>query len=210
MLIGGSNNNPVAGINLTSAELARIVTSSGGMVTIGDPNQTGNITLSTATPAATAGATTSIVQSTTGAGQVILDDGSGTGTALNANNGAVEISAGTGGIVEQNTNTAGTPDIGGGASAVLLDSAGSVGSSGQPLQVNASILSTNAVTGVFLASTISALALSNSTGNISVTNAEPPRQVAGRASIQAGKRRSHYREHRATGNGIRLPISQFQ
>ena len=109
MLIGGNNSNPVAGINLTSAELARIVTAPTGIVTIGDANQTGNITFSTATPATTAGASTVIVQS--GAGQIILDDGSGSGTALNANGGSVTITAGSGGIVEAATNTVGIADL---------------------------------------------------------------------------------------------------
>ena len=46
MQIGGSNNAGVAGINLTSAELSQIFTTS-GTLTIGDPAQTGNITFST-------------------------------------------------------------------------------------------------------------------------------------------------------------------
>ena len=56
MQIGGSNNSVVGGINLTSAELAQIYTTAGGTITIGDGQQTGNITFSTATPATTAGA----------------------------------------------------------------------------------------------------------------------------------------------------------
>ena len=56
MQIGGTNNAAVAGINLTTAELAQIYTTSTGTVTIGDSLQTGNITFSTATPATTAGA----------------------------------------------------------------------------------------------------------------------------------------------------------
>src|SRR5262249_41041666 len=44
MQIGGSNNAAVTGINLTSAELATIVTASSGAITIGDSSQTGDIT----------------------------------------------------------------------------------------------------------------------------------------------------------------------
>ncbi len=143
MLIGGANSNPVAGINLTSAELARIFTTSTGTITIGDPSQTGNITLSTATPATTAGASTAVVQSSSGAGQIILDDNSGSGTALNGNGGAVSLTAGTGGIVEQGTNTTGIADIGGSASSVTLTSAGAIGTSSQPIQFNATNLSAN-------------------------------------------------------------------
>ena len=56
MQIGGSNNAAVNGIDLTSAELAQIFTTSTGTVTIGDSSQTGSITFSTATPATTPGA----------------------------------------------------------------------------------------------------------------------------------------------------------
>ena len=77
MSIGGANN-AVAGINLTDAELARILTAPTGAITIGDANQTGNITLTTATPATTGGAATVVVQSSAGAGQFIFDDGSNT------------------------------------------------------------------------------------------------------------------------------------
>ena len=143
MEIGGSNNAAVAGINLTSAELARIFTTSSGTITIGDTNQTGNITLATATLATTAGASTVVVQSSTGAGQVILDDNSGAATALNANTGSVSIAAGTGGLVEAATNTTGTADIDGSASSVSLTSAGAIGSSSKALQLQSTSLTTN-------------------------------------------------------------------
>jgi methionine-rich copper-binding protein CopC len=98
MLIGGTNSSPVAGINLTSAELAQIFTTSDGTLTIGDANQMGNITFSTATPATTPGAALDVVQSTVGAGQIILDEGGSGDTALNGNGGTVTLSAGTGGV----------------------------------------------------------------------------------------------------------------
>ncbi len=142
MLIGGTNSNPVAGINLTSAELARIFTTSTGTITIGDASQTGNITLATATPATTSGAAIVLVQSSTGAGQIILDDGSGSGTALSGNSGAVSLTAGTGGIVEQSTDTAGTADIGN-ATTVSLTSAGPISTSSQPLQLASTTLTTD-------------------------------------------------------------------
>ena len=106
MSLGGTNN-AVAGINLTDAELAQIQTTSAGAVTIGDSNQTGNITFTTATAATTAGAATVVLQSTSGAGQIILDD-AGTGTGLNGNGGLVSLTPGTGGITAPNS-AAGVP-----------------------------------------------------------------------------------------------------
>ena len=143
MQIGGTNNAAVAGINLTSAELGQIVTTATGTITIGDSNQTGDITLATATLATTAGASSVVVQSSTGAGQVILDDNSGAATALNANTGSVSIAAGTGGLVEAATNTTGTADIDGSASSVSLTSAGAIGSSSKALQLQSTSLTTN-------------------------------------------------------------------
>ena len=78
MLIGGTNSAPVQGINLSSAELSQIVTTATGTITIGDTGQTGNITFSTATPATTAGAALNVIKATSGSGQIILDDASGT------------------------------------------------------------------------------------------------------------------------------------
>ena len=106
MSIGG-NNNAVNGISLTAAELAEIYTTASGTVTFGDSSQTGNITFATATPATTAGAATVVVQSTTGPGQIILDD-TGSGTGLNGNGGTVTLTPGTGGVVTP-LNASGTP-----------------------------------------------------------------------------------------------------
>ena len=108
MQIGGTNNGVVAGINLTSAELAQINTTSGGTVTIGDAAQTGNITFSIATPATTAGASLDVIQSATSAGQIILDEASGSGTGLNGNASTVTLMPGTGGIQSALYST-GTP-----------------------------------------------------------------------------------------------------
>jgi len=103
MEIGGTNNSAAAGINLTSAELARIVTSSGGTITFGDTNQTGNITFAGATTATTAGAFTNVIQSTSGAGQIVFDNSSG--TALNGNGGTVTLTPGTGELSATLTTT---------------------------------------------------------------------------------------------------------
>ena len=133
MLVGGANSSPVAGINLTSAELAQIYTTSAGTLTIGDGQQTGNITFSTATPATTAGAGLVVVQEATGAGQVILDDGAGSGTALNGNGGSISITAGTGGIaaLAASNNTAEVATTG---STVTLLTAGPIGTSTNRIQ----------------------------------------------------------------------------
>ena len=106
MSLGGTNS-AVAGINLTDAELAQVQTISSGTVTIGDNAQTGNITFTTATVATTAGVPTVVLQSTSGAGQIIIDD-AGTGTGLNGNGGLVSLTPGTGGITAPNS-TAGVP-----------------------------------------------------------------------------------------------------
>ena len=142
MSLGGTNT-AVVGVNLADTELTRITTLASGTVTIGDSNQTGNITFTTATPATTAGATTVAVQSTSGGGQIILDDGSGASPALNGNTANVTLTAGTGGVVEAGTNTAGTPDIGS-AATTSITSAGAVGtSSSLPIQLVATNLDTN-------------------------------------------------------------------
>jgi hypothetical protein len=83
------------GINLSSAELARIATIAGGTVTIGDSAQTGNINFKAATVATTTGANTAVVQSTSGGGQMALD-ATGSGAALNGNGGTVTLTPGTG------------------------------------------------------------------------------------------------------------------
>jgi hypothetical protein len=106
MSIGGISN-AVAGINLTDAELAQIQTGAGGTVTFGDSSQTGNITFTTATPATTPGASVAVVQSTTGPGQIILDD-TGNGTGLDGNNGAVAFTPGSGEVLMP-LNASGTP-----------------------------------------------------------------------------------------------------
>ena len=98
MSFGDANDNTVAGIYLTGAELAQIQTTATGTVTIGDSSQTGNIAFTIATPATTPGASTVVVQDPTGPGQIILDDGAGAGTALDGNGGPVSLTAGAGGI----------------------------------------------------------------------------------------------------------------
>jgi hypothetical protein len=47
MSLGGANNAAVPGINLTSEELARVFCATSGTITLGDVNQTGNITITT-------------------------------------------------------------------------------------------------------------------------------------------------------------------
>ncbi len=131
MSLGGSNNAAVDGINLTSAELARIVTAPTGTVTIGDSTQTGDITFSGATVATTAGAATTVVQSTTGAGQIVLDDSNG--TALDGNGGSISLTAGTGGIAALNPANA-TAEIATTGAGVTLNTTGPIGTASNPIQ----------------------------------------------------------------------------
>jgi ligand-binding sensor domain-containing protein len=99
----GSNASG-ANINLTNAELAQIVTTPTGLVTFGDTAQTGKITFKGATPAAILGASVAVQQSATGAGQIVLDDSSG--SALSVGIGNVALNAGKNGITAIGTNSA--------------------------------------------------------------------------------------------------------
>ena len=96
MSIGGLDT-AVVGVNLTAAEVANIVTD-GGPVTFGDSSQLGNLTFTKAKTATTVGAPTIVVQSTTGNGQIILDNGGTTTTALDGNGGKVSLTSGKGGV----------------------------------------------------------------------------------------------------------------
>ena len=104
MSVGGLNN-AVVGVNLTAAEVANIVTGSSGSVTFGDSSQLGNITFTKAKTATTAGASTVVVQSTAGSGQIILDNGGTTTTALDGNGGKVSLTSGKGGVSVTGTAT---------------------------------------------------------------------------------------------------------
>ncbi|HEX8913635.1 MAG TPA: SBBP repeat-containing protein, partial [Humisphaera sp.] len=132
MSLGGTNT-AVTGINLTDAELARIVTSATGTVTFGESTQTGNVTVTTATLATTAGAKTQVIQSTTGAGKITLDDGGGTATALNGNGGAIALTAGLGGVAAAAASNAAAEVATTGAT-VSVVTAGPVGTAANRIQ----------------------------------------------------------------------------
>ena len=132
MSLGGADN-AVTGINLTDAELAEITTTATGTVTFGDVNQTGDIAFVTATPATTTGDSLVVLQSTTGPGKIVLDDGAGTGTALNGNGGTISLTAGTGGIVAANAANS-TAEIATTAATVTLNTTGPIGTASNPIQ----------------------------------------------------------------------------
>ena len=140
MSLGGSNT-AVAGVNLTDAELAQILigpaslnNNSPGEVVIGSGGSlTGNITFTTATVASTVGALTYVMQYASGPGQIILDDGAGTGTALNGNGGRIILDAGTGGIVAASANNA-TAEIATTGTTVNLNTTGPIGTSSNRIQ----------------------------------------------------------------------------
>jgi adhesin/invasin len=146
MNIGGAAGE-VAGINLTDAELANISTGPHGGMVFGDGSQTGNITFKTATPATTAGAAVTVLQSTTGSGQIALDDdASGVpGAALNGNGGSVSLTAGSGGIVAVSTTNS-IPEISTSA-AVTLDTTGGIGSSTNRIQFDGAATPSSVVIG---------------------------------------------------------------
>jgi hypothetical protein len=93
----GGTTKTNAGIDLTSAELARIFTKPAGTITFGSTSQTGNITIAGATTATTPGASTVVIENPAGPGKIFLDDGSGIG--LNANGGPVQLTSPPGGVV---------------------------------------------------------------------------------------------------------------
>ena len=155
--IGGTTTAPT-GVSLTSAELAQISTTAGGTVTIGDSAQAGNVTFTTATSATTPGASTVVVQDPTGLGQIILDDGNGSGTALNGNGGTIRLNAGIGGIVAASANNT-AAEIATTAATVTLNTSGPIGTSSNRIQFaddantaqqNVIVGSTNEPTSVFL------------------------------------------------------------
>src|SRR5262245_11865318 len=111
-----------AGLALSNAELAQIVTTAAGAVTFGDPAHTGTITFAAAAPATTPGASVVAVQAADGPGAIVLD--SAAGPALAAGRGAVHLSAGSGGIVAAGSAT--TASIAG-TGPVSLDTPGGVG-----------------------------------------------------------------------------------
>jgi autotransporter-associated beta strand protein len=172
MSIGGTNT-AVAGINLTDAELAQMVTSTAGTITFGDSNQTGNITFTTATPATTAGANTQVIQSAGGTGDIILDTQAGAGTALVGGSGTVSLQSGQGGIMEAATNTAGTADISA-ANVSLTAAASSIGDvATRPIQLATTNLTTNSSafnTSQFLASlgTVTIASVNAGTGAVNL------------------------------------------
>jgi hypothetical protein len=168
MSIGGTNNAAVAGINLTSAELARIFTGPNGKVRIGDHSQTGNITITDATVANTSGAATVVVQSTSGGGKIILDDGAGGGTALTGNGGRVHLTAGTGGIVA--ANSAANPFEISTTAGVNLHTGGTAGTAANPLHVHAATLAVDATGGLTLTTQVSKLAADSGNGGVTVRN----------------------------------------
>jgi hypothetical protein len=96
MSLGGSSTAPPNTLYLSNAELARIFTTAHGTVTIGDSSQTGNITFQDARPATNAGASTVVMQSTSGAGGIFLI--ASTGTAINGHGGKVSLIPGTAGV----------------------------------------------------------------------------------------------------------------
>jgi uncharacterized repeat protein (TIGR03803 family) len=140
MGLGGTNNAAVVGINLTSAELARVFTTSSGSITFGDSSQTGNIGFVTATPATTHGAATVVMQS--GSGQITVNHNNTSAVALSGNGGSITLTSGSGGILRIGTNGSLANDIGN-VSALSLTSAGALGFSGGFLLLDTATLTTN-------------------------------------------------------------------
>ena len=157
MNLGGAND-AVAGVNLTDAELAQLFTIASGTITFGDNSQTGNITFTTAVPATTAGASTVVVQSASGPGEIVLDDGGGAGTALDGNGGTISLTAGSGGIATPNANNF-AAELGTTGAVVTINTNGPVGTASSRIQFadnpntaeqNLQIGSTNQPGSVFL------------------------------------------------------------
>ena len=142
MSIGGSNNAAVAGINLTSAELARIATTSSGRRQHRRQQPDGEHHPQQRHARHDR-------RGHDRCGSVFRRRGSnhprrrrGAGPALSGNGGAIDLTAGAGGIVEDGTNVAATADLGN-ATSVSMTSGGAIGSSSQPLQLTSTSLTTN-------------------------------------------------------------------
>ncbi len=191
MSLGGGNSD-VAGINLTDAELARLLTTASGTVTFGDSGQTGAITFHTARPATTAGAAVVVQQASAGAGRIVLDD-QGAGPALDGNGGNVTLTAGSGGIVAATANN-GFAEIAT-TGAVTLNTPGAVGSAGSRVQFDGTaspstvvIGTTNAPGGGAFLDGLGSLTLGSATTNnaaLDVT-ARGNLVVAAGATVSAG------------------------
>ena len=74
-----------------------------------------------------------VLQSTTGAGQISLDDGNGAGTALDGHGGTISLTAGSGGIVSANANDS-TAEIATTGATVTLNTAGPIGTAASRIQ----------------------------------------------------------------------------
>ena len=140
MSIGGNNNAAVTGVNLTSAEFAAIAAANGGSIVFGSSSQTGNITFSAGAAATALGANIVALQSPSGPGAIILDDGGGSGTALNANGGTVSLTAGSGGI-QAGSVPDNVAEIAG-ATTINLTSQGGIGTI-KPLELACTVLNTD-------------------------------------------------------------------
>jgi YDG domain len=169
MSIGGTNNSAVIGVNLTAAELATVALPNGGSSVFGSNSQTGNITFSAGAAATAAGTNTVVMQSPSGPGAIILDDGGGSGTALNGNGGTIGLTSGAGGIQALSAPN-NVPEIGN-AAVVSLTSSGGLGTS-QPLELSGiTNLSTNTTAGngnqfLNMLGTIGPASLNAGTGSI--------------------------------------------
>jgi sugar lactone lactonase YvrE len=135
----GGTANAVTGVNLTDAQLARITASD--VLTFGDLNQTGNITLTSAT---TSTGLVQVLESPTGPGKIWLDETGGSG--LTTTNGDARLTAGTGGINQIN-GSANSFAVDTGSGAVFFNGGGSVGFTEVPLFIRAARLGSGSVAG---------------------------------------------------------------
>lgn len=133
MSLGGTNT-AVNGVNLTDAELTRIVTAFDGSIVFGSSSQTGDISLVTASPATTAGASIQVRQSPSFSGKIILDDGAGTATALHGNGGQISLFAGTGGVTSLASNNS-AAELSTSGNTISINTTGPVGSSTNRIQI---------------------------------------------------------------------------
>jgi sugar lactone lactonase YvrE len=129
--------DPGIGLALTNAEIAQVFATR--TVTFGDPTQTGNITFTDTI----VGAGVAAVQSSAGAGAVVLD--SATSAALAVGSGNVQLSAGQGGIVA--TGADAHPSLAS-SGQVSLDTPGAIGSSGHRVLFDAADTPTVVTVGI--------------------------------------------------------------
>ncbi len=185
----------VSGINLTDAELDRIITTPTGRLTVGDATQTGHVTFSGAVDLAGTDTleiiTAGTVNDTGGATvftdtNLAIDAGAGVGTtsALNIAVTNFEANGGSGGVHVANTGSL----VIGGASTSLIgvsSTAGDISISAADIEISDSVSGSDSLS-LTPASTGSSIGIGGGTGDFNIDDADLSNLANGFSSITIG------------------------